>query len=88
MTNTQKLKAVAELLGYDALSFISFDPRKNSEQLIQVEGFLLIRGAKLERLGDGRWCWEIIRDSATTKHVYAESRAQAAINAAAEIGGR
>ena len=82
MTNTQKLKAVAELLGYDALSFISFDPRKNPAQLIEVEDLLLRRGWDLFwQYGTSEYCWRKVPVGSATDAV----RATAAINAAAEI---
>ena len=95
MTNTQKQKAVAELLGYDTNPaetdgvsidyqghWFDFDPATNPAQLIEVEDWLRANGCDWNIVENYTWF-----NSKGTIIGRGATRPTAAINAAAEIGG-
>ena len=99
MTNTQKLKVVAELLGWTGVKILRdgkvygtppggdnlfpFRPDLYLAQLIEVEDWMMERGKIAWHIHDGKYYldWECAEFTEVERF-----RAQAVINAAAEIG--
>jgi len=56
MDQAEKLRIVAEALGYDALQFMGFDPIKTPAQVIECMDWLIKQGHTLF-MQNKNYCW-------------------------------